>query len=352
MEKRNSLEEFYNEEKNISDILKIFKSPNFFKTSNSKIKYKDIILEKKVDDFIIWYYKNMVKGEYTDIGEYRVPIKIRNFIEKMAVWYELKYPEYVIDKKISGEITECEDFYDTKTFINSLPYSEKLYIQRPRYNELVYLDPDKRSARLHLTSRGFVDASEGVSIFTKNRVSDKELKMKHIKDVINLFNEREIILPINNELEETINDFKKRVYQKEELLNCVMYRIIERGGNRIGARRALLFAKEFERNIDIPMMYGMDITDPALKVFMNEYLKAGGKKDLACYINYFSLINQYQEVDMITVDEMLKIEVNNKKYTEEEKSLYKEFLTAISNKIDPIELEKEQVKQLRLERKN
>ena len=49
---------------------------------------------------------------------------------------------------------------------------------------------------------------------------------------------------------------------------------------------------------------------------------------------------------------MLKIEVNNKKYTEEEKNLYKEFLTAISNKIDPIELEKEQVKQLRLERKN
>ena len=23
----------------------------------------------------------MVKGEYTDIGEYRIPIKIRNFIE-------------------------------------------------------------------------------------------------------------------------------------------------------------------------------------------------------------------------------------------------------------------------------
>ena len=34
------------------------------------------------------------------------------------------------------------------------------------------------------------------------------------------------------------------------MLNCVMYRIIERGGNRIGPRRAFLYAKEFERNID------------------------------------------------------------------------------------------------------
>ena len=38
-------------------------------------------------------------------------------------------------------------------------------------------------------------------------------------------------------------------------LNCVMYRIIERGGNRIGPRRGFLFAKEFGRNIDIPMIF-------------------------------------------------------------------------------------------------
>ena len=31
----------------------------------------------------------------------------------------------------------------------------------------------------------------------------------------------------------------------------VMYRIIERGGNRMGPRRGFLFAKEFGRNIDI-----------------------------------------------------------------------------------------------------
>lgn len=32
-----------------------------------------------------------------------------------------------------------------------------------------------------------------------------------------------------------------------------MYRIIERGGNRIGPKRAFLFAKEFGRDIRIPV---------------------------------------------------------------------------------------------------
>lgn len=62
-------------------------------------------------------------------------------------------------------------------------------------------------------------------------------------------------MPINNELEATINNVENRSYQKEEMLNCVMYRIIERGGNRIGPRRAFLFAKEFGRNIDLSLIH-------------------------------------------------------------------------------------------------
>ena len=32
-----------------------------------------ISLDDKVDEFIDWYFKNMVKGNYTDIGEYHFP---------------------------------------------------------------------------------------------------------------------------------------------------------------------------------------------------------------------------------------------------------------------------------------
>ena len=42
-----------------------------------------INLDDKVDAFIEWYYKNMVKGHFSDIGEYREPKEMRNFIENL-----------------------------------------------------------------------------------------------------------------------------------------------------------------------------------------------------------------------------------------------------------------------------
>lgn len=59
---------------------------------------RDIYLDDKVDEFIDWYYKNMVKGNYTDIGEFHKSNDMRNFIEKMAVWFELRYPDYEINR--------------------------------------------------------------------------------------------------------------------------------------------------------------------------------------------------------------------------------------------------------------
>ena len=44
----------------------------------------------------------MIEGQYTDIDEYRVPIELRDFIEKMAVWYELRYPDYEINRLMPG----------------------------------------------------------------------------------------------------------------------------------------------------------------------------------------------------------------------------------------------------------
>ena len=54
----------------------------------------------------------MVKGHYTDIEEYHQPIKIRNFIEKMAVWYELRYPDYEINKLLPRSNQENVEIND------------------------------------------------------------------------------------------------------------------------------------------------------------------------------------------------------------------------------------------------
>ena len=352
---------------------------------------RDIYLDDKVDEFIDWYYKNMVKGNYTDIGEFHKPNDMRNFIEKMAVWYELRYPDYEINRimhcagqegiDVSDEmfnknpyinqlfdgnadvrVLDWDEFYNVKAFINSLSWDERYLFEKHKYKDLVYLDRkityhspmdvERNTAHLHLTANGFVSESVGISAHTKSMIKDKDIIGMHVKDVVKLLSDKDL-LPKENELEKAIKDIEYWNYQKEEMLNCVMYRIIERGGNRIGPRRAFLFAKEFGRNIDIPMKYGVDYSDPGLRSFILEYIKSGGREDLKCYVGYFYRTNDNEKFDTVTVKEMLKT-VNNDcvtKYTPEETALYQRMVNAINSQVDQEAVRKEEVKQLRLQRK-
>lgn len=369
-----------------------FKSPAAEAMANHFANIRNISLDAKVDDYIQWNYENMVKGHYTDIGEYWVPIELRNFIEKMAVWYELRYPDYEINRLMPGsgqegiEISDVmfnsnnyindlfeenddvraidwDEFYNTHAFIKSLPWEERYRFQRARYKDLVYLDPnytlhspmeiERKTAHLHLTPNGFVNEAEGVDCYSKFKVTNEELQGMHVKEVVKLLKERGITLPSDNELELTINNVEKFIKEKEGMLDAVMYRIIERGGNRMGPRRGFLFAKEFGRNIDIPMMYAIDRSDPGLRLFINEYIKAGGSKDLICYIGYFSRTNKMKKLDTISIQELILTQNNNAAtfYTPEETALHQRMVNAISSQIDREKVRKEEVKQLRLQRK-
>lgn len=306
----------------------------------------------------------------------------------MAVWYELRYPEYEIDRIFDSEgknritITaskeifinnpyiknhnnnlnrvnkseienlEWTDFYNIDAFINSLSCEEKCFLIENKYNSLVYIKSGI-DAHLHLDSKGYVEIAEGFAVYSNYKINDKQLEGMHIKDVIKLLKENNITLPSNNGLEKEVNNADKHIKQKEELLNCVMYRIIERGGNRTGPRRGFLFAKEFERNIDIPMMYAVDLSDPDLRLFVNEYIKAGGSKDLMCYVGYFSREKKLEKLDIVTIQKLILTRSNNCAtfYTKEETELHQRMVNAISNQIDYDEVRKEEVKQLRLQRK-
>ena len=344
---------------------------------------RNISLDAKIDDYIKWNFENMVKGEYTNFDEHWVSIELRNFIEKMAVWYELRYPDYEINRLMPGSgqegmkvsdvmfnsnsyINELLDensdvraldwdkFYNTSAFIKSLPWEERYRFQRARYRNLVYVDPNYiLHAHLHLTSRGFVESAEGFDSYSNYKVTNKQLKGMHVKDVVKLLEENGITLPSDNELEATINNVEKWIKQKEGLLDAVMYRIIERGGNCIGPRRGFLFAKEFERNIDIPVMYAIDRSDPGLRLFINEYIKAGGSKDLMCYVGYFSRTNQMKKLDTISIQDLILTQSNDAAtfYTPEETELHQRMVNVLSSQVDQNEVKKEQVKILRLQRR-
>lgn len=351
-------------------------------TGATEVESTLIDLDARVDEFIDWYFKNMVKGNYTDIREYHAPREMRDLIEKIAVWYELRYPSYEINRLMPGSGQEqinvndvmfknnpyvnelldensdakeldWNDFYNTNVFMKSLPWEERCYFTKPRYRNIVYLNPNSRVAHLHLTKNGFVEMAEDVTGYTESVIKDEELTGLNVRDVVELFQEKGIELPENNELEKTINEANKWIQQKEGILDCAMYRIIERGGNRIGPRRAFLFAKEFGRNIDIPMMYAVDRSDPGLRLFMNEYIKSGGSKDLECYVGYFSRASKKEKLDTVTIQDLILTLWNGAAtfYTPEEDELHQRLVNAIASQVDQEVVKQEEVKRLRLERK-
>lgn len=342
---------------------------------------KSIDLNDKVDEFIDWYFKNMVKGHYSDIGKYNKSREMRDFIEKMAIWYELRYPDYEInrlmycegqeDKEISDimfkknnyinalvddnsdvRVFDWDEFYNTNSFIQSLPFNERAFFQIEEYTNLRYND----KIRIGLTSTGIINHLTGFNFLlwsTPDKNPNEIFIGMHITEALPIMKKMCGNRDALEGLENAIMKIENKRIQKEEMLNCVMYRIIERGGNRIGPRRALLFAKEFGRNIDIPMMYAVDRTDPGLRMFVNEYVKAGGSKDLKCYVGYFGRTSKNQKLNTISIQELILTQNNNAAtfYTPEESELHQRLVDSLASQIDQDILRKEEVKGLRLERK-
>lgn len=260
------------------------------------------------------------------------------------------YLNEFFDEKSDIRYLDWDDFYNTKVFINSFPWEEKIKLSKPLYSNIVYLSSKFGGVHLHLTNNGIVEMSENVSVYTNSVIKDEELEGLHVKKVIELFKNRGIVLPPNNGLEQAIECADKYLYQKEEMLNCVMYRIIERGGNRISPRRALLFAKEFKRNIDIPMMYAVDLSDPGLRKFMNEYLKAGGSKDLECYVGYFSKASKREKLHTVSIKKLILFLNNDAAtfYTPEESELHQKLANVLYCKLEQDTSNQAETKKLKL----
>jgi len=310
-----------------------------------KQEEKLIFLEDEIDKFIDWYYESMIKGKYEGVGKYYYTCEMKNLIDKIAVWYELNYPEYALDNRLElldKCSSEVEISYDK--FLKLLSCNEKYLMSPPRYPEIVYLD-SRFSPHLHLTQTGIVESSEGIGPYTNYTIKDKELEGMHLEKAISLMKEKKISLPNDNELETTLNYVKTKEYQIAGMLDAAMYRIIERGGKRTGPRRAFLFAREFGRNIDIPMKYSIDYSDPGLRRFVNSYIKSGGRTNLVCYVDYYFREKKYQKLETVTVQELIMTLHDNafEKYTDEEKELHQRLVDTLS-----VGVEKEKIKQLTL----
>ncbi len=348
-----------------------------------------VFLEDKINEYLEWYYKSMVKGKCSKKEEFSALSSLQNFIDKMAIWYELRFPEYEInriipfkeqeEKDIDEEMFEnnpyinqeleedslvkalnWDEFYNTSVFVRALPEEEKMFLKRPQYpkNKSIEINGKKYFISAsgivlneHLSNKIYLQDSDGKTYQLENLTVEELLKLFKVE----IF---DVSKKSVRELERLVEQQKREQKSKEELLNAVMYKIIERGGPKLGARRAFLFAKEFGRNIDVPMMYGVDSSDTYQRTFINEYIKAGGRKNLKCYINYGNS-GRRQKLETKTIEDLLKSkELNSKEsYTEEEKAMHQRIVDILSKGIDKDKLEEERLakqkreaKSLRLER--
>ena len=352
---------------------------------------EQVDLNARVDAFIAEYRRHLVEKRATDNYLVSHVNTLRNLIEKMAIWYELRYPNaeifrmmycepdtlsytdeivfqnnpYLKEKNLDFGQLEWEKFYNRNVFFRTLSEDEKEFVRKPHYwksviiseKELgkIYLSLSNKDTVKSVNWRGFIgDATFSCDSLLSSTVRVGDLIGLHIEDAYKLL--QAAGLPNLSHAEAVIKNYHTEVKQRDELLNAVMYRIIERGGSEIGPRRALIFAKEFGRNIDIPMKYGVERSDLAIRQFVSEYIKAGGTPDLECYLGYFHAGANKEELPIISIREILE---QFKIFTPEEVELHKKLASILRNRVDAsLETDeglnsayREVVQRMRLERK-
>ena len=92
------------------------------------------------------------------------------------------------------------------------------------------------------------------------------------------------------------------------------------------------------------MKYGGELADPCLNEFINEYLKAGGNKNLDCLKNYFVCKGKIEKVN---ISEILNRRTS---YTKEEQGLAQRLVNLLASSVDYDLIKKEDAKKLRLEK--
>jgi len=323
------------------NIFKIFSKKKTVSNSNEK-NDTCTSLNELVEQYLLWYKKNLEENVENVSYEYHI---MKNFIEKIAVWYELAYPENLVDNIIKTMYSDpdyrSKSLFSKNEFINRLNAEEKYLLAKPKYPEIVYVNRDKFLTHFHLSPEGFITEVDEIADLDKTKdvvvPAHSTLIGKHIKQIVSFLKNNNLLLE-KNEIETAINNYETSEICLNGMLTSAMFRIMERGGNRIGPYRAFLFALEFGLNIEYPIKYGYDPSDPNLRLFLNEYFKAGGSKDITCYNQYFFKDHFDSPIEEVSLEKVYEETWLNcsQKYTEEESNLQSRLIETISNHANQI----------------
>lgn len=255
--------------------------------SSGKVTKTNYELTDRVDKLIKWATKNVAPIGHTPCGIFCYPERLRNLIEKVAFWYELRYTnnevnqlcyygasedinmdEILFHKKMSDGQSVWSQGFDKDTFLSTLENQEGYLLKEPEF-------PSRKM--------------EGLTYFYQiqfQKIIDEKTKQQTVVATFPTLDDANELIILKKNVADVITEYYNACYLHQELLNCIMYRIIDHEANRVGPRRAMLFAKEFGTDIRVPMQYGVDTSDPGLKNEIEFYLSLGGTPDIDCLINY------------------------------------------------------------------
>ncbi len=343
---------------------------------SNKANEETIDLSKKIEDYLNWYYEQKLMELNNENYAKEEVQNMKDFIEKTACWYENRYPEtddingimfnkneYIktlLEGIVDPELLECVDFdwpsfYNKETYFKTIPREKYLYFDEPfdesKFRKLYLLKSGDRNLwiNLDLSPEGIVTFADLIPFTWDMNVRSNELIGKTAEEVLEYFKDKNIPLTEDNELEADVKRYNDKKYQIEEMLNCIMYRIMERGREVIGPRRAYEFAKDFDIDTSIPIKYAATTYTPGVRELMHEYIKDGGNPDLECYIDYFERSANNKPIETCKLSEFL-IDYTCT-CTNEEKALHQRLVNALATQLPPADELKEKILQARIARK-
>lgn len=324
---------------------------------------EEIDLNKRFDYFLDEYYKFVYDKKAQYIGNCEKTL-MEAFIGKIVAWYETTYTDDDLFYEFPSK------YKNPREFITTLNAYEREYLHKHNYRddlqdgECIYLNNDSidylMHARLFVSASGIITEIENIHKFSGKRVQESELIGLKLDDAVEVFKKAGVRIE-NTKLAKIVNDHNKRLELREKMLDAIMYKLIEHGVyNNAGCMRAYIFAKDFGRDICIPVKYSYIESSKAYREFINAYVHDGGSLDMEHYGNYF--LDKYSSIipdDEKFLKSSLRTDMaktNNIDYnTEEETGLYQRLANNLvtglvtSEAID--EIRTEAIKEMRLERK-
>lgn len=356
--------------------------------ANESEEYNDLIIEQEnkryddfktidqqLEDYFKWYQDNILDYQCRDEEKNEELKKIKKLIFKFVAWYEIRYPDYELscmvpfpysddsfpmneilkeEKQVSDEF-DWATFYDKKVFLKSLSIEEKMLISNKyifngarwlhfkSQNDLLY------GIQVKLSKKMNVSYLFNITLNSIEHLSN--IKGKNIDEAIQILKEH------GYELEKNDRSFLEYYNSKKEnsckILEAVMYSLMKSGGRYAGPRRALLFAKDFKLNLDIPMSYGIIMDDEDTLYLIDEYLKNGGSEDLTCYVESFrkdkKIMSLKDIIEKFLNDEPsfeIKQELSERKY-----DLLERLVTSLNTYVASTDMQRQKIKEIRIQRK-